>query len=104
MEERKHELVVSLSAGALHLQADPLRVEQILVNLLTNAATYTNAGGRICLTASAEIRVNPPVIFVVVNVEVARRVQEVRFIDHGLRVDGGFLRCMPEAVQPVIAD
>jgi len=54
MEERKHELVVSLSAGALHLQADPLRVEQILVNLLTNAAKYTNAGGRICLTASAE--------------------------------------------------
>jgi PAS domain S-box-containing protein len=50
MEERKHELSVSLAAGSLRVEADPMRVEQILVNLLTNAAKYTDAGGRISLT------------------------------------------------------
>jgi PAS domain S-box-containing protein len=54
LEERKHELSVSLSNGGLRLEADPLRLEQILVNLLTNAAKYTNAGGRIALTARRE--------------------------------------------------
>jgi CheY-like chemotaxis protein/two-component sensor histidine kinase len=54
MEERKHELNVSLAAGELRVEADPLRLEQILINLLTNAAKYTNAGGRISLTASRE--------------------------------------------------
>ena len=48
LEERKHELSVSLVNGGLRLDADPLRLEQILVNLLTNAAKYTDAGGRIC--------------------------------------------------------
>jgi PAS domain S-box-containing protein len=51
LEERKHELSVSLVNGGLRLEADPLRLEQILVNLLTNAAKYTDAGGRISLTA-----------------------------------------------------
>ena len=54
IEDRKHELVVSLAPGALRLEGDPLRLEQILVNLLTNAAKYTDSGGRISLTASHE--------------------------------------------------
>ena len=54
LEERKHELSVSLVNGGLRLEADPLRLEQILVNLLTNAAKYTDAGGRISLTARHE--------------------------------------------------
>jgi signal transduction histidine kinase len=53
VEERKHELSISL-IGGLRLEADPLRLEQILVNLLTNAAKYTNAGGRISLKARRE--------------------------------------------------
>jgi CheY-like chemotaxis protein len=53
VEERKHELSVSIS-GTLRIEADPLRIEQVLVNLLTNAAKYTDSGGRIGLTARHE--------------------------------------------------
>jgi PAS domain S-box-containing protein len=54
VEERKHELNVSLAPGPLRLEADPLRIEQILVNLLSNAAKYTDAGGTIWLSAAQE--------------------------------------------------
>jgi CheY-like chemotaxis protein/two-component sensor histidine kinase len=54
IEERKHEITVSLAPGALRLEADPLRLEQILVNLLTNAAKYTDAGGRLWLSVGHE--------------------------------------------------
>jgi PAS domain S-box-containing protein len=54
LEERKHELSVSLINGGLRLEADPLRLEQVLINLLTNAAKYTDSGGRISLTARHE--------------------------------------------------
>jgi two-component system phosphate regulon sensor histidine kinase PhoR len=42
------ELAVSLEAsGGTSVWADPLAVEQILLNLLDNAAKYTDSGGRI---------------------------------------------------------
>ena len=53
IEQRNHELIVSLRPG-LRLEADPMRLEQILVNLLTNAARYTDSGGTIWFTAGHE--------------------------------------------------
>jgi PAS domain S-box-containing protein len=53
IDERKHQLTVSL-IGTPRLEADPLRLEQVLVNLLTNAAKYTDASGGIALTARHE--------------------------------------------------
>jgi CheY-like chemotaxis protein len=51
MVERRQELQVSLPKESIQLAADPTRLEQILLNLLTNAAKYTDAGGRIMLCA-----------------------------------------------------
>ena len=54
LEERQHRLEIALPAEEVALEADPARVEQILANLLTNAAKYTPSGGHIWLTAAQE--------------------------------------------------
>jgi PAS domain S-box-containing protein len=54
IEERKHELVRSYPHDLICIRADPTRIEQIVVNLLTNAAKYTESGGKIWLTAALE--------------------------------------------------
>ncbi|NML16480.1 PAS domain S-box protein [Azohydromonas caseinilytica] len=54
IDQKRHTLVIELDAaaqGELVLQADPVRLSQVLSNLLTNAAKYTDAGGRVELTA-----------------------------------------------------
>jgi CheY-like chemotaxis protein len=46
-----HQLVVSLPPEPVPLDADLTRLAQVLSNLLTNSAKYTQRGGRIWLTA-----------------------------------------------------
>ncbi|MBX6312714.1 MAG: PAS domain S-box protein [Isosphaeraceae bacterium] len=50
-ERRRHTLTLAVAHGQLPVFADPTRMEQILVNLLTNAAKYTEEEGSISLTA-----------------------------------------------------
>lgn len=50
----QQELVVSLSSDPLWVHADESRLEQVFVNLFTNAAKYTRKGGRIWLTSRRE--------------------------------------------------
>jgi CheY-like chemotaxis protein/two-component sensor histidine kinase len=54
IDQRKHQLSVSLPAEPIWLQGDPTRLEQVVVNLLNNAAKYTDQGGQIRLTAQQE--------------------------------------------------
>ena len=54
IEQKRHEFDVDISQDAMQLYADAARIEQVVVNLLANAAKYTNAGGRISLSACVE--------------------------------------------------
>jgi signal transduction histidine kinase len=54
IDQRGHTLSVAIERGRLPILADATRVEQIVVNLLTNAAKYTESGGRIWLDAAPE--------------------------------------------------
>ena len=47
VEERQHRLEVSVAPGAYELDADSTRLEQVIANLLSNAAKYTPPGGEI---------------------------------------------------------
>jgi len=54
IDARHHELELVLPQAAILMQADPLRVSQIVANLLTNAAKYTDPNGRIRLVAALD--------------------------------------------------
>ena len=49
---RRHHLTISLSPQTIEVEVDPLRLSQLVGNLLINAAKYTDPGGRIELSAA----------------------------------------------------
>lgn len=62
IDDREHVLEVNISSEPMPLFADQARLEQVLSNLLTNAAKYTPNGGRITISAQP---VDDSVVFTV---------------------------------------
>lgn len=54
IDKCEHDLVLVLPDQALLVDADPIRLAQVFLNLLNNAAKYMDPGGRIELTAFQE--------------------------------------------------
>lgn len=54
IDVKRHRLRIDLPVGAVRVSADPLRLSQVLSNLLTNAAKYTDPEGEIRLSARVE--------------------------------------------------
>jgi len=52
LDEHKHELTLELPEPGLKVFGDPTRLTQAIANVLGNAAKYTDAGGRIALSAA----------------------------------------------------
>ena len=54
IDAARHQLAIVLPAEPLTLQADPVRLAQVVANLLNNAAKYTPERGQVWLSASAD--------------------------------------------------
>jgi signal transduction histidine kinase/CheY-like chemotaxis protein len=54
IDARRHTLEIVAPSAPIELEVDPLRVAQVVANLLTNAAKYTEPAGRIRLTAALD--------------------------------------------------
>jgi signal transduction histidine kinase len=53
-EAKRHRLEKALPAAPVILRIDPVRIAQVLVNVLTNAAKYTDPEGEISISAQRE--------------------------------------------------
>jgi CheY-like chemotaxis protein/two-component sensor histidine kinase len=54
IDQRSHELILEGASAPVWLSCDPLRLTQVVQNLLHNAARYTAPGGRIEMTWEAQ--------------------------------------------------
>jgi signal transduction histidine kinase len=50
-EQRGHRLLIEAPSEGLQLRGDPVRLAQVIANLLTNAARYTDVGGTVTVRA-----------------------------------------------------
>jgi signal transduction histidine kinase len=50
-DAKSHQLEVTLPDEPVYLDADPVRLTQVLINLLDNACKYTDPGGRVSIVA-----------------------------------------------------
>lgn len=94
MEKGGHRLSLSLPGEATPIDADPVRLTQVFSNLLSNAAKYTPAGGRISIAlehVDAEYVVSIRDTGVGIPPEMLRKVFKLfTQVDHPLhRSDGG---------------
>jgi len=54
LETKQHVLVLDVPRSGLQVEADETRLAQVIANLLTNAAKFTDPGGEISLSAARE--------------------------------------------------
>jgi PAS domain S-box-containing protein len=54
LNSRRHQYYLSLPDEPVHVNGDAVRLSQVVVNVLTNAANYTQPGGRIDVALAAE--------------------------------------------------
>ena len=54
IDARRHQLTVRLPDEPIHLAADAIRLEQVLLSLLGNAAKYTAIGGQLALAVERQ--------------------------------------------------
>jgi PAS domain S-box-containing protein len=54
LEQRRHQLVLTVPAEGLAVDADEDRLTQVVTNLLSNAARYTPSGGRVEVTGGRQ--------------------------------------------------
>jgi len=73
-DERRHEIISRISPPGLVLMADPVRLQQILVNILENALKYTESGGKIRILG-----------------DLLGDLLELRVIDNGIGIDADVL-------------
>jgi signal transduction histidine kinase len=52
--DRGHHLTIDVPAAGLEVHGDPVRLQQVVTNLLTNAARYTPPGGHVHVEARRE--------------------------------------------------